>query len=128
MGDHSESLVEVPDRQTDGDDCSKGQLRIVSNRIKSANFRKISGGGRRKVDSTSHHGEEENPEQADRMLNDGESSQCEVNASHGDVFQLNHAHQSFSKHDGDNQALGHLHQGEAQVEEGSPGSMEVERH
>ena len=46
MGEHSESLVEVSDRQTGGTDPSSDQLGVVSNRNKGANLRKISGGGR----------------------------------------------------------------------------------
>ena len=40
MGEHSESLVEVSDKQTGDADPSSDQLGVVSNRIKGANLRK----------------------------------------------------------------------------------------
>ena len=128
MGDHSEPLVEIPNRQTSSADHSSDQLRTVSNRIKGASFRKISGGGRSRVDAADHHGEEDTLEQADRMLDDGESSQGEIDAIRGACDQPDHSHQSFTEHDGGNQTLSHLAQGETGAEDGTPGSMEVEGH
>ncbi|KAK9994007.1 hypothetical protein SO802_023710 [Lithocarpus litseifolius] len=122
--DHSESLVEIPVRQTSGADPSSDQLGSVSNRIKGASFRKISGRGRNRMDTTGHLEEEDSSEQADRMLVVGESSQGEVIAVRRACDQRDHAHQSFTEHDGDNQSLGHFAQGEAGAEDGAPGSME----
>ena len=62
------------------------------------------------------------------MLAVGESPQSEVDAVCRTSDQPNNAHQGLSRHDGDYQALGHPVQGATGVEDGSPGSMEVERH
>jgi len=128
MGEHSESLVEIFDRLTDGADPSSAQLGVVSSRIKGANFRKISGEGRSRMDMDRYHGEEDTSKQADRVLVARESPQSEVNAVRKSYDQLNNAHQGLAEHDGDYQALGHLAQGATRVEDGTPGSMEVERH
>ena len=78
--------------------------------------------------TTKYHGEEDTSKQADRVLIVGESPQSETDAVCRTCDQLNNAHQSLSEHDGDYQALGHLAQGTTRVEDGTPGSMEVERH
>ena len=128
IGEHSEPLVEVSNRQTGGADPSSAQLGFVSNRIKGTNFRKISGGGRSQMDTDRHHREEDTSKQADRVLVARKSPQSEVDAGRKSCDQLNNAHQGLIEHDGDYQTLGHLAQGATRVEDGTPRSMEVERH
>ena len=62
------------------------------------------------------------------MLDDGESTQGEVDAVRKARDQYDHAHQSFIEHDRGNQALDHLAPWNSGVEDGASGSMEVERH
>ena len=78
--------------------------------------------------TTKYHGEEDTSKQADRVLVVGESPQSETDAVRRTCDQLNNAHQSLSEHDGDYQALGHSAQGATRVEDGTPRSIEVERH
>nr|POE95235.1 putative ribonuclease h protein [Quercus suber] len=117
MGEHSESLVEVSDRQTGGVDPFSDQLRVVSNRIKGANFRKISGRGRSRMDTARYHKEEDTSKQANKVLVARESPQSEIDAIRRTFDQLNNAHQSLLEHDGDYQALDHLAQGATRVED-----------
>ena len=127
MGEHSEPLVEVSDRQISDADPFSDQLGVVNNRIKGANLRKISGGGRSRMDTAKYREEEDTSKQADRVFVAGESPQSEIDAVRRTCDQLNNAHQSLLEHDGDYQALGHSAQGATRVEDGTPRSMEVER-
>lgn len=62
------------------------------------------------------------------MLDDGEFAQGKVDAICKARDQYDHAHQSFTEHDGGNQALDHLALWDSGVEDGALGGMEVERH
>lgn len=128
LGEHAKSLVEVPDRQTGSTNPSNDQLGVVSNRIRGANLRKISSGGRSRLDRARNHGAEGTSKQADRVLATGESPQSEVDAVRETSDQPNNTHQGLSGLDGDYQALGHPVQGATGVEDSSPRSIEVERH
>ena len=128
LGEHAESLVEVSDKQTGGADPSSDKLGVVSNRIRGENLRKVFGGGRSRLDMARYHGEEGTSKQADRVLAAGESPQSEVDAVRRTSDQPNNVHQGLSGHDGDYQPLGHPVQGAIGVEDGSFGSIEVERH
>lgn len=60
------------------------------------------------MDAIDNHEEEDTLDQANRMLDDGESAQGKVDAIYRARDQYGHAYQSFAEHDGGNQALDHL--------------------
>lgn len=108
IGNQIKSMVEVLDKQTNGADPLVASSGLLATESRASTSNRSLEKDRSRVDTTDNHKEEDTPDQADRMLNDGESSQGEIDVVCRASNQFNHAYQRFIEHNGGNQALCHL--------------------
>lgn len=94
MGANLESMVEVCHGKTSGSDPSANKLKLVCDKFKCANLRKISDGGREVMDGACDYSEEDPSRQAYGMLYEGEFSQGEDDSICRSQDQRHHSHQN----------------------------------
>lgn len=128
MDTNPKSMVEIPHRPTNDPNAFDNQLRTIKSNIKEAAFRKISDGGRSRLNTTCDLSEENLAGRACGVHDDGAFASGENDSVYGANDSRNHSHQSHLGNARDHQALNDSISGQNGVEEGAGGSMEIEGH
>nr|POE44640.1 hypothetical protein CFP56_77027 [Quercus suber] len=126
LGNNSKPMVEVSDRQAIGTDQTADKLKAISNRIRGAEFGKISVRSRSGVDPISGYCEEDTSSEPSGMRDDGQPSPGENDTICRTVDQWHSADQGNAGTVGGDQTLNNSLSRGVGVEDGAVGSMEVE--
>lgn len=119
----SNSKKKIPIGQITDTSTAEENVRIISNRIKHSDFRKIVDSGRGGMGSNSVYSEE-----TDEMRDDGQGLSGKNDPSCGDNDQWDNPDKGGTSHTGVHQTLHNFTPTEVGVEDGFDGGIEIERH